>query len=154
MSRAINDQEEVKLSITPLIDVTFLLLIFFMCAMKFKTLERKVSAHLPTDKGRAINRVIIPPETKITVLLKRDAGDRATRVQLLDSPIGMDAPAFALLDKELTAIHASPANKDMPGELEAGPEVPHADVVRCLDAFLKAGITEVEFVGTAPPGRD
>ena len=31
--------EEVKLSITPLIDVTFLLLIFFMCAMKFKTLE-------------------------------------------------------------------------------------------------------------------
>ncbi len=154
MRRAIDDQEEVKLSITPLIDVTFLLLIFFMCAMKFKTLERKVLAYLPTDKGGAPIPRFIPPEGKITVFLTRDKGEQATRVRLLDLEIGLDAPAFQVLDRRLKGIRRSPGNEEMPGELNAGPEVPHSDVIRCVDAFMKAGIREIDFVGTPPPGRE
>ena len=44
-------REESKLVMTPMIDVTFLLLIFFMCTIKFKTLEGKLSAFLPPDVG-------------------------------------------------------------------------------------------------------
>ena len=36
---------------TPMIDVTFLLLIFFMCTLKFKILEGKLGAYLPKDVG-------------------------------------------------------------------------------------------------------
>jgi len=32
------NEEEHELEMTPMIDVTFLLLIFFMCTLKFKTL--------------------------------------------------------------------------------------------------------------------
>ncbi len=44
-------EEECELTMTPMIDVTFLLLIFFMCTIRFKTLEGKLSAHLPKDVG-------------------------------------------------------------------------------------------------------
>ncbi len=154
MSRATKEQEEVKLSITPLIDVTFLLLIFFMCAMKFKTLERKVAAYLPKKKGLIHDPVKIDDDLKISVMLKRQKGELGTRVKLLDAEIGQDAPAFEVLDERLRTIRSDPRNQDMPGEINAMPEVPHADVVRCIDAFMKAGINNIEFVGTAPPGRD
>ena len=52
------DQEEVKLQITPLIDVTFLLLIFFMCAMKFKTLEKKLPFFLPKVRPVEVTAIV------------------------------------------------------------------------------------------------
>ena len=35
--------------LTPLVDVAFLLLVFFLGATRFTTLERKVAAELPRD---------------------------------------------------------------------------------------------------------
>lgn len=43
--------EEIKMEMTPMIDVTFLLLIFFLCAIKFKVLEGKLQTYLPRDVG-------------------------------------------------------------------------------------------------------
>jgi biopolymer transport protein ExbD len=154
MRRKVVENEEVKLSITPLIDVTFLLLIFFMCAMKFKTLERKVAAFLPKEKGISHTRIVVPDEPKITVTLKRERGDAETRVKLLDAEIGLGAEAFQTLDQRLTAIRKSPGNEKWPGELDAAAEVPHADVVRTIDAFMKAGINNIEFIGAPNPGRE
>ena len=37
--------EKCELQMTPMIDVTFLLLIFFMCTLKFKVLEGKLGAY-------------------------------------------------------------------------------------------------------------
>jgi biopolymer transport protein ExbD len=143
--------EEVKLSITPLIDVTFLLLIFFMCAMKFKTLERKVAAYLPKDRGLAKTKIKLEEKPKITVELKRKRGEKHTRVKLLDSEIGMDDAGFRLLDQRITSIHSS--NAELPGEINAWAEVPHEDVVRAIDSFLRAGVEEITFYGAPPPGR-
>ena len=154
MRRAIDDQEEVKLSITPLIDVTFLLLIFFMCAMKFKTLERKVAAFLPKDRGMAHIIVKDLDDATISVMLKRQQGETNTRVKLLDAEIGRDAAGFQVLDERLRGIRSSLGNEDIPGEINATAEVPHADVVRCVDSFMKAGINNIRFVGTKQPGQE
>ena len=43
-------QEEEKTNMTPMIDVVFLLIIFFLC-IDFKVLEAKLPAYLPKDKG-------------------------------------------------------------------------------------------------------
>lgn len=43
--------EETKMELTPMIDVTFLLLIFFLCSIKFKILEGKLQTFLPKDVG-------------------------------------------------------------------------------------------------------
>ena len=45
--------EEVVLDLTPMIDIVFNLLIFFMCATKFRTPEGVIEAFLPKDKGQA-----------------------------------------------------------------------------------------------------
>ena len=66
MSQASKDilEEEVKLELTPMIDMAFLIIIFFMC-LPFKTLEGKLSAFLPTDKG--INPIPQEPPNEIKV---------------------------------------------------------------------------------------
>src|SRR5690606_34075993 len=43
-------QEETKPDMTPMIDVVFLMIIFFIC-IDFKVLESKLQAYLPKDKG-------------------------------------------------------------------------------------------------------
>ena len=43
-------QEDAEMDMTPMIDVVFLLIIFFLC-IEFKTLEAKLPAYLPKDRG-------------------------------------------------------------------------------------------------------
>jgi len=146
------EQEEVTLSMTPLIDVTFLLLIFFMCAMKFKTLERKVAAFLPKDRGLAKTKIKLEEKAKITVELKRTRQEKVTRVKLLDSQIGVDEQGFQLLNQQIAQIHRSPGNEDLPGEIHAWAWVPHAHVIKAIDAFMAAGILDITFIGAPPQG--
>lgn len=51
MGRIEKKFEEVKPDMTPMIDVTFLLLIFFIVTLKFKTLEGRLDSNLPKDMG-------------------------------------------------------------------------------------------------------
>lgn len=144
------NDEEVKLSITPLIDVTFLLLIFFMCAMKFKTLERKVAAYLPKDRGLA--PTLARPEEKhpIAIELKRTENETQTRVWLYDQQLGIDDDGFNRLYKKVEDIanRFVAEGKDLPpGDIHAWGWVPHADVVKAIDALMIAKIGEITFRG-------
>ncbi len=55
--------DDCEMEMTPMIDVTFLLLIFFMCTLKFKTLEGKLAAYLPKDVG--VNQTDAEPIEKV-----------------------------------------------------------------------------------------
>lgn len=44
-------QEAVQIDMTPMIDVTFNLLIFFLCTLNFATSEGMLDAYLPKDVG-------------------------------------------------------------------------------------------------------
>ena len=44
--------EEVELDLTPMIDIVFNLLIFFMCATKFRTPEGMIESYLPNESRR------------------------------------------------------------------------------------------------------
>ena len=52
-----------RLQMTAMIDVTFLLLIFFLCTLRFRTLEGILSSYLPRDVG--LNQM---PELKLEPL--------------------------------------------------------------------------------------
>jgi len=153
MSRAKRDVDnpELKIAITPMIDVTFLLLIFFML-LPFRSLERKVAAFLPMDRGGAKTKVKITDPPKIAVTLHRRIDEPATRVVLLDTLIGSGETAFASLDDRVKAIAAR--DRELPGFIDATGHVPHGDVIRALDSFQKAGIEDVTFKGTRAKGRD
>ena len=54
--------DEIKMDMTPMIDVVFQLMIFFMCTIKFKTLEGKLTAYLPKDVGVNTDAGVVPEE--------------------------------------------------------------------------------------------
>ena len=81
--------EEVEMEMTPMIDVTFLLLIFFMCTLKFKVLEGKLAAYLPKDVG--VNSSQAEPIEKVEILIRvREAGLKLSGdgKELYDDPTG------------------------------------------------------------------
>lgn len=57
-------QEEVKPDMTPMIDVVFLMIIFFIC-IDFKILEAKLPAYLPKDKGSQPTKV--EPQEQLSI---------------------------------------------------------------------------------------
>lgn len=52
-----------------MIDIVFLLLIFFMCCMQFKTVEQKLDAQLPKDDGIPLfpPPVVEPTEIRVKI---------------------------------------------------------------------------------------
>ena len=56
MARKKKKFEEITPDMTPMIDVTFLLLIFFIVTLKFKVLEGRLDAALPKDRGSSTSQ--------------------------------------------------------------------------------------------------
>jgi biopolymer transport protein ExbD len=64
--------EEMKredLNMTPMIDVVFQLLIFFMLSMNFKSVEGKLISQLPKDKGLAPSSVTQPELKEVRIVI-------------------------------------------------------------------------------------
>lgn len=75
--------EEAKVDMTPMIDITFLMLIFFMCN-RFKSYENKLDSQLPTDEGLSASSVPTPvQQLRISIRLLSGSKDK---VQLQPDP--------------------------------------------------------------------
>jgi biopolymer transport protein ExbD len=163
------------LNMTPMIDIVFQLILFFLFSLRFKSLQYRIETALPKDRGLAATPQMVQdiPNIKITLFRENAESDQAytklkiaggqpivlkprkwTRDMVEDTKIEDD------LDREYAAIQARikelhDANKELKGEIECPPPkgaaVPHTDVIRVLDCFLGAGITEVNFVGASFP---
>ena len=70
MSALDDAQEEAKADMTPMIDVVFLMIIFFIC-IEFKVLESKLDAFLPTDKGS--QSTVVEPEEQLSIKILVEA---------------------------------------------------------------------------------
>ncbi len=144
-------QARPRLNMTPMIDVTFQLIIVFLCSMKFRTLDMKIESRLP-DEGSAER--VQPPDVRPRARLRlaRVEGGE-TRISLGGTPMGAIAEGGAAWDRvasRLRAIRA--ADSGVIGEIDATPTVRHGDVVHAMDLFVGAGIEDVRFRGS-PPAR-
>jgi biopolymer transport protein ExbD len=161
-------QEKQELNLTPMIDISFLMIIFFMC-LPFKTLEGKLQAFLPTDKGINPTPEEPPIEIKVSVHIvarKELAGTYGPPrdVQQVTVPtefkykIG-DTETGKLGDvseyiKSAKRAAASTENAKVLGEIKAGHKVPHKYVIAVLNKFAEAGMEKVDFYGTAIPPKN
>ena len=75
MSALDDAQEEAKADMTPMIDVVFLMIIFFIC-IDFKVLESKLAAFLPKDKGSS--PTVAPPQEQLSVKIYVEAAGQPT----------------------------------------------------------------------------
>ena len=69
-------QQEAEMDMTPMIDVVFLLIIFFLC-IDFKILEAKLPAYLPKDKGSQATEV--EPQEQLRIKIVCDPGKEGTK---------------------------------------------------------------------------
>ena len=71
----------------PMIDIVFQLLIFFLVTMKFKTLDMKIDAFLPTNRGLGPDCDWTPPPPTLKARLLRSRSETAQMMQVhtLDS---------------------------------------------------------------------
>lgn len=154
-------EEKCDLEMTPMIDVTFLLLIFFMCTLKFKTLEGKLAAYLPKDVG--VNTTQAEPIEKVDITLKvRSSGNKLNPLDLspMTGPgrfvydqsrvIEYSVGPFKTtsLDELLTRLKMlRKQDEERPATIDALPGTVYGDVVPVLDAALEAHFEEITFVG-------
>jgi len=148
MSNRAHDEatHEVKAEMTPMIDVTFLLLIFFLCSIKFKVLEGKLQTYLPKDRGVApdVSRMLSPLELTI---------DRSESGALLLALGGARVGGLAALGAALEDLRQRlPAPADQGPDslrlkIDASDDALYEDVVAVVDRVLHARIPDVVFTG-------
>ncbi len=119
-------KEEVSLNLTPLIDVVFLLLIFFMVTTTF-TKESHITIELPLANGEKVP----PPAEELEVMISQDGHYFLNGQPLVDSS-----------QKTLTQVlrQRSQDQADMPLIIAADARTPHQAVITAMQAAGDAGL--------------
>jgi biopolymer transport protein ExbD len=126
-----NRKDDLDLNITPLIDVVFLLLIFFMVSTTFDK-QAEISIELPEASGKPVQTEKFRIEISI---------DRAGRYFVNQRRIKDDK-----LSTLKRAIELTLGNHKQPQlVISADRKTPHEAVIKAMDAARQLGLTHLTF---------
>jgi biopolymer transport protein ExbD len=127
------DRGEVAINLTPLIDVVFLLLIFFMVSSRFSELSRLTVTLPEAEIGSAL--------TKVSLLLTVDANGQ---MRLNGEQVPSDTPGL-----KQAIMRQINGNSDVPLTLSADAMTPHQYVVTALDVAAQLNLQQLT-IATQP----
>lgn len=131
------EEDDVTINLTPLIDVVFLLLIFFMVSTTFSK-ESELRIQLPESSDEPVERQNLTLEVEISadgIYAVKGPGEDAAR-QLL----GTDRETL------YRALASSSGNRtDLVTVIRADRRTPHESVVRAMDILRRLGHTDITF---------
>jgi biopolymer transport protein ExbD len=128
---------EPDINLTPLIDVVFLLLIFFMVSTTFDE-DARLRLQLPEADGEPVRA----EEIELVEIVI----DRAGRHYVDDRQVlGSDTET---LKKALVGVVGP--RRDLPVLIKADAATPHQAVMRALDAAAQLGLTRIAFGASRP----
>jgi biopolymer transport protein ExbD len=153
------------LNMTPMIDIVFQLILFFLFSLRFKSLDWRIDTSLPKGYGPNFGPPVLQPEALRATLVRLDAEDpdRAhTKLKLAGREWTLPAMRVSdtaardeMRDEIARAMHDLRSATSGKGQIDVpaprGAAVPHGDAILVLDAFLKAEFAEVEFQGASMP---
>lgn len=127
-------------SMTPMIDVVFLLLIFFVCASAGQIRESILKTELAAG-GVSSNEVIERDTwlTEVWLRLKRSPEQEQTTVNMNDR----DFDSMDELQPQLEAL--AKAAPEIPVILDIEPQVPLGDMIDVFDTCKAAGFESINF---------
>ena len=129
-------REELNLNLTPLIDIVFLLLIFFMVSTTF-TKENHLAISLPEAEGEVADA----PNKMVEVLVDKDGHYSVNGQRLLNDRI-------VTLKQAVEKV--SEGNRNMPFVITADATTPHQSVVRAMDAAGQLGFAKLSITSKQP----
>ena len=159
-------EEEFEMEMTPMIDVTFLLLIFFLCTIKFKVLEGKLAAYLPKDVG--VNSSPAEPIEKVEVTIYVDKpgvkvyaegsegegqpwqGEPDRRYEFRNRTLRYQLGPRKTTEIDTLVSWIKPLYKkadNTPATIDCRPGTVYGDMVPVLDAFVESDYEKITFVG-------
>ncbi len=157
------DQEESPLNMTSMIDVVFLLLIFFMCATKFKMPEGALRSYLPRNRGGESSAPTLTKGARVTLTTE---GPRTTcfadETLIPNTDLGEFEEARGLdpgpnLDEIESHIqrrkdnYRGVAETGLPVIIDFAPEVPWKYVVEVLNICHRVGVEDISFAAPEIP---
>lgn len=128
-----------EINLAPLIDVVFLLLIFFMVSTTFKD-DARLEIALPEAQGEAA-----PAEepSLITITIDRQGGFWVDDREVVDQEL-------TTLRRALSGVVGE--RRDLPVLIKADAQTPHQAVMTAMDAASQLGLSRVLFAAASPAG--
>lgn len=139
------ESNEPKMDMTPIIDVVFNLLIFFMLTMSFVEEEGMLYAHLPKNEGTQPSNLPQNTIEEIRIRLLKSSGSENTRVlvgqQEVSDPVENPNALIGRL-KNIIQIE-----KKAPVIIDATRKTEFKYLVAVLNSCKTAGVQEIKFAG-------
>jgi biopolymer transport protein ExbD len=143
MSRRPSALAPVEPDLTSMIDVVFLMIVFFLCTLSFHELEGRLDSRLPKDEGgRPGPALVLVDPLHLDVV--RDASRAAGVAVRVQGTRTLDLAALPALVERFVATSLEPRAR-----VSTGPGVTYGDVVSVLDACVLGGLLDVSFAATA-----
>jgi biopolymer transport protein ExbD len=121
-----SEEESFALDLTPMIDVVFLLLIFFMVSTVFVDFDRRMELTLPSSKSS------VPDEKKEQIEIEMTN----------DKQIFLNGAQITLQELESTIL-GSREELGESGLIRADKNLPYGDVVQVMGILQNAGIQDI-----------
>ncbi len=144
---------EDRLEMTPMIDVTFLLLIFFIVTLNFRTLEGRLDATMPKVQG--VNEDFVEPIEKLDIVLRvlqegvLVPDPEAEHLKLYSGRrVGYSAGAQRFTSLDGLAAFLAELPKDTPVTIDARQAIVYGDVAPVLDQVIAAGFESIAFAAS------
>lgn len=156
-----------RADLTPMIDVTFLLLVFFLCSIRFKVLEGRLATWLPKDVGTVCSAQPLRETLDLRIHRTRSQAElglddvqrfRAWKEQSSAADevrLVLNGERLRDLDelrerlvrlRRVIPAPPAPEPDDLPLRVETVGAL-YVDVVRAIDVALAAGFREIVFRG-------
>jgi biopolymer transport protein ExbD len=135
-------REGIEMQMTPMIDVTFLLLVFFMCTIRFRLLDGKLDTWLPRSEGVNANTEMSKMLERIDISLEQAGYVPEGFVVLLNGRRMFDLDQLCSM---LTRFRLEdPAAEVI---VRPGEGIEYSHVVATVNECLRAGLTSITFRG-------
>lgn len=134
-------RDELDLNLTPLIDVVFLLLIFFMVSTTFER-ESEIAIALPEASDSPTQSA----DNAITITISADGRYFINREEVVNRKLVTLRRAIQTAAQAITGVPLLIINADK--------ATPHQDVIRAMDAVRQLGYANLTFATTRPAGAN
>ena len=121
------EEDSFAMDMTPLIDVVFLLIIFFMVSTVFVDFSRKMDINLPTSQSSIVD------ETPKTIEIQMSK----------DKKITLAGKSITILGLEQALVKLDVKSKKQTAVIRADKILPYGDVIEVMGLLQKAGVLDI-----------